>query len=317
MQELVKDVYVRCGCNMIKMKKLKNFLIGAGMLFSSMLPLDSQTQEATTNVVILDPGYYERLSMESDTFYRGNLSEEYLERLKGGLLLQPNLSSAINYLNKNIDYSKYAVIKDASWGGGESGLENLIFLPSTTTAPYLDSERAIFKNNIVIGEGRNGLESDLTDAIIQNNILVNLGFGIQLNADAYGGANITDNFIGWCSDYAIACNYSVNIGDNVTSGNNLFYMNNLNLKIDNYSVPVKAEGQYWYDNEGIFLNNERDILDTCYLQFNPSASNEFKGYVENSSDNKSDYIDVVPFHTSPPYSFFEPPTGVRRWDFYE
>ena len=292
------------------------FLTGL-MLSLPFVPSRAQIDIGRT-VVTLNPGVYDGLSMENDTTYRGNLPAKVLSDAKSGLLLQTNASSALEFLDKSVDFSKYTVISgDISWGNNSS-LENCVLKDLPYSLPNL-GEGGSFENNLAIGEAtHNGLESDFTDSDIKGNVIVNFKYCIQLNADAQGDrANITENFLGWCAESAIICNYSANIGDERTHGNNIFFRNQeYNLRITNYTVPTKSEMQVWYTRDGVFLDRRGDILNTCFLDFNPSAASLLRVGVEAGGDSKSDYIDVVPFHTQEPY-LIERALGVKNWEGFD
>lgn len=106
--------------------------------------------------------------------------------------------------------------------------------------------------------------------------------------------------------------------DQADPGNNVIFKSSNNL--DNYlgwifyslEVPIiPAEGNWWYDENGILLTSEAEILNKIGIQPPPSPNSGLENYLLGPSDR----IDVWPCKQ---YDFFNPPTSVSDgiWNMY-
>jgi len=245
--------------------------------------------------VLLEDGLYERtgdtLVLDNVSVF-GDFNYPLLNSLEvNGLAWMPVTSDFPN-IQDNI------LLKNSS-------LENIVLHGGNNNRPSIQigNGNNDVSNCLIYNGGVGGIFFDNTSANISYNIIRECNAGLEF-CDGFDRQNsmVYSNAIIDCT-WGVYCAGELALGDVGEENKFIGYEGNNILKnriniMNLFDRLNKAEGNWWYDQEGNLLTSEGDIQNT----------------IINYGLNKSNSgVDVVPFKD---YDYFEQTTAVENWDMY-
>lgn len=280
--------------------KIKSMLFGMGLAF---LPLVSNAE-----VVTLPTGELTSytLDMGNDYVSANPITDMEIGKLKQKVLNGDDLTT--------YDFKNHTILINPDLTNLDGSLEGICLKNDSENGLGFTMSSPSFKNNVFLG-GRGGL-TVFNESTFDNNIVYGYNqdytaLDFQMSVDQANKTKVTNNLFAK-NLVPISSREYPNLGTLENAGDNIFFKNRLNLNIynpDKKDLQMKAQLNYWYNEQGDLLTSDTLIYDTIEVTTSNTSKNSLR------SNDFSQYINVIPFREYP--FTFSDPANVKYWEMYE